>query len=249
MSKVPMMPLWVGDFIADTLELDAQELGAYTLILVTMWKHGGSLPSDSKKLQRVARIGRNWPKVWASIEQHFDEVDGRITNAKLTEEYTKVRTKLEVNAHNGARGGKAKALKTKERALANATVSLYQSEPELELREKEEPKGSSKKKGKRLSQDWVLPKPWGDWAVGQGMDELAVRRESDKFRDYWVSQAGQRGVKLDWQATWRNWVRKYVEDHPAKRKSEPRYGDRRVTTSGKVLEFEGGAAGWVEVHE
>ena len=28
------------------------------------------------------------------------------------------------------------------------------------------------------------------------------------FRDYWVAQPGQRGVKLDWQATWRNWIRK-----------------------------------------
>ena len=27
------------------------------------------------------------------------------------------------------------------------------------------------------------------------------------FKDYWISQAGQKGVKLDWFATWRNWVR------------------------------------------
>jgi hypothetical protein len=29
----------------------------------------------------------------------------------------------------------------------------------------------------------------------------------DQFKDYWISQAGQKGVKLDWFATWRNWVR------------------------------------------
>jgi hypothetical protein len=28
-----------------------------------------------------------------------------------------------------------------------------------------------------------------------------------EFRDYWIAVAGQRGVKLDWDATWRNWVR------------------------------------------
>lgn len=28
------------------------------------------------------------------------------------------------------------------------------------------------------------------------------------FRDYWISIPGQRGLKLDWSATWRNWVRK-----------------------------------------
>ena len=29
----------------------------------------------------------------------------------------------------------------------------------------------------------------------------------EKFKDYWISQPGQKGVKLDWFATWRNWVR------------------------------------------
>ena len=31
--------------------------------------------------------------------------------------------------------------------------------------------------------------------------------EFAKFRDYWNSQPGQKGVKLDWLATWRNWCR------------------------------------------
>ncbi len=36
---------------------------------------------------------------------------------------------------------------------------------------------------------------------------LAPESVADKFRDYWISQPGQKGVKLDWSATWRNWVR------------------------------------------
>ncbi|MGR9087307.1 MAG: hypothetical protein ACU841_09570 [Gammaproteobacteria bacterium] len=28
-----------------------------------------------------------------------------------------------------------------------------------------------------------------------------------RFRDYWIAQPGAKGRKLDWQATWRNWVR------------------------------------------
>jgi hypothetical protein len=31
--------------------------------------------------------------------------------------------------------------------------------------------------------------------------------EFEKFRDYWIAQPGQKGVKLDWDATWRNWCR------------------------------------------
>ena len=31
-----------------------------------------------------------------------------------------------------------------------------------------------------------------------------------KFRDHWISQPGQRGVKVDWLATWRNWCREEI---------------------------------------
>lgn len=30
----------------------------------------------------------------------------------------------------------------------------------------------------------------------------------DTFRDYWKAQPGQKGVKADWEATWRNWCRR-----------------------------------------
>jgi hypothetical protein len=37
--------------------------------------------------------------------------------------------------------------------------------------------------------------------------DLDVIQTADQFRDYWVAQPGQKGVKRDWPATWRNWVR------------------------------------------
>lgn len=129
MSKTPFMPLWVADFLAKTPDLDAKETGAYLLILMALWTHGGRLPNDPRKLQRIARCGREWPKVWGAIERFFDVADGEISQGRLTEELQKVNAKLEVNAHNGARGGLAKALKNKEAALANATISLKQPEP------------------------------------------------------------------------------------------------------------------------
>ena len=61
-------------------------------------------------------------------------------------------------------------------------------------------------RGSRLAQDWVLNKSMGDWATKERPD-LDVRQVAEQFKDYWVAQAGQKGVKLDWDATWRNWVR------------------------------------------
>jgi hypothetical protein len=71
------------------------------------------------------------------------------------------------------------------------------------------------KRGSRLAQDWVLSKSMGDWAT-QERPDLDVRQVAEQFKDYWVAQAGQKGVKLDWDATWRNWVRntKAVKPNP-----------------------------------
>lgn len=130
MSKTPFMKLWIADFIGDTLELSAQEVGAYMLLLMTMWHSDGWLPDDSKKLKRICRIERNWPAVWRGLSGYFEVAEGRITNARLTKELNDARTKSTINSNNGARGGRAKALKNNKAAVANAKVSLYQPESE-----------------------------------------------------------------------------------------------------------------------
>jgi uncharacterized protein YdaU (DUF1376 family) len=142
MSATPFMPLWVADFVGDTLDLDAKEIGAYMLILMTMWGRDGYLPNDEKKLQRVSRCGRDWPRVWGAIGHYFTVQGDQITQLRLRLELQKVAAKREVNAQSGARGGHAKALKDKEAALANATVSPQQPEPYPESDKKEEAKAS-----------------------------------------------------------------------------------------------------------
>jgi hypothetical protein len=42
----------------------------------------------------------------------------------------------------------------------------------------------------------------------QQRPELSPQEVFDGFRDYWIAQPGQKGVKTDWTATWRNWVRR-----------------------------------------
>lgn len=127
MSNTPYMPLWVGDFLSDTQDLDAKEVGAYMLLLMSLWQRGGTLPNDQKKLKRVARVGRDWPRIWAALEPYFTLENDTISQDRLTKELQKADTKRRVNAHSGARGGRAKALKYKKAGLANATISPKQS--------------------------------------------------------------------------------------------------------------------------
>lgn len=61
--------------------------------------------------------------------------------------------------------------------------------------------------GSRLPADWSLPSDWKQWAVSERPDVDPIR-EASTFADYWTSVAGSKGRKADWQATWRNWIRR-----------------------------------------
>ena len=92
----------------------------------------------------------------------------------------------------------------------NAPASAKQA-PDVPQAAPRSPK-STDKRGTRLDESFELTAPMRSWAVKEGLAEDDVGRETDKFRDYWIAQPGQRGVKLDWQGTWRNWIRRAVED-------------------------------------
>jgi hypothetical protein len=77
--------------------------------------------------------------------------------------------------------------------------------PETET-ETETKKSRSATRGTRLPSNWVPNKELAEWSKSERPD-LDLRKVLEEFRDYWVSVAGSKGVKLNWDATWRNWVR------------------------------------------
>jgi uncharacterized protein YdaU (DUF1376 family) len=126
------MPLYASDYLGDTGHLSTEEHGAYLLILMQMWNAGGSLPSDSAKLARVARCSTKKWLAMADTILAFFHIDGdRITNDRLTKERQKVEAKTEVRRAAGAMGGTAKAQKTKKQRVANAVAKpCHSPEPD-----------------------------------------------------------------------------------------------------------------------
>lgn len=67
-------------------------------------------------------------------------------------------------------------------------------------------------RGIRLSPDWWVSEDEGEWAVKEfNLTTDQVIMQADKFKDYWLAKAGAGGIKRDWQATWRNWIRNDIE--------------------------------------
>jgi hypothetical protein len=81
-----------------------------------------------------------------------------------------------------------------------------ETERETETDKEKEAETRRGTKGSRLSADWVLPEDWESWAR-QERPDLNPQKVGEQFKDFWIAKAGAAGVKLDWQATWRNWVR------------------------------------------
>lgn len=67
------------------------------------------------------------------------------------------------------------------------------------------------KKGTRLPDDWQPNPDLIATASKLGLSAAQFDREVEKFRDYWAGRAGSQGVKLDWDATARNWMRTAAE--------------------------------------
>ena len=73
-------------------------------------------------------------------------------------------------------------------------------------------RGRPKTDGHRIPDDWYLTRKLGMWAKEKyGIGDDAIRFETDKFIDHWKASANENAWKSDWDAAWRNWIRKYAE--------------------------------------
>lgn len=66
------------------------------------------------------------------------------------------------------------------------------------------------------------------------VDNDWLRSQHRQFIDYWIAAPGQKGVKLDWDATWRNWMRRSAERH-------------NVSQNGTLSTVDTKVAGWMEL--
>jgi hypothetical protein len=118
-------------------------------------------------------------------------------------------------AHKGDRLNKSsERLKTSE-TLSNKEKSPAPSK-EINSPPTQEPLVPSlgrarEKRGLRLPEDWRPSDEARAFAVSE-LGNSGAKHEFEKFCDHFRARAGPNGRKLDWDATWRNWVRKAAED-------------------------------------
>lgn len=92
------MPLYVADYLADTLDLTTEEHGFYMLLLMLAWRHKGALPNDMDLLKRALGAcakdmhGHRFNKLKRDVLERFFEMDeeGNFwTQKRLSSEWDK----------------------------------------------------------------------------------------------------------------------------------------------------------------
>ena len=71
--KYPWMPLFWGDFLANTMHLSAQEAGAYLFLIAHAWENDGKIPGERVRLARIAHVRDDqWNRVWNVVQRFFE---------------------------------------------------------------------------------------------------------------------------------------------------------------------------------
>jgi uncharacterized protein YdaU (DUF1376 family) len=211
----------IGDFIKATARLtDAQSM-AYLRLIWMYYDRERPLPDDIEAL--AFQLGIDEKTVQLILVSYFRLEDGCWHHTRCDAEIKEYKQLI----HKRSKAGKASA---EHRANTSSTPveQVSDTQPtDVQLTNNHEPVTNNHIKEKRSRGSRFdlqeMPDSWIDFCK-QERPDLEPRKTFDAFRDYWIAQPGSNGVKADWTATWRNWVR----STRVPRDSQPAKQDRKM---------------------
>lgn len=121
----------------------------------------------------------------------------------------------------------------------NRTNQTVPTEPTKPTEPKRASPPASAKRPTRIPVDFTVTDEMRGWADDEGMPETYVHSETEKFVDHYQSAPNSKGVKVDWTATWRNWLRRDLDGARASPKSSLTvHRGGRSPTNGYINEFD-----------
>lgn len=94
---------------------------------------------------------------------------------------------------------------TPEKRLLETSNKKLETNKEEKERRDTSPKAPSQKKGTRLPDQFFLTLEMKSYAAEKRPD-IDIKLETEKFCNYFRSAPGQKGVKLNWELIWKNWI-------------------------------------------
>ena len=195
----------LGDYSKKAGRLTMLQHGSYTLLIDACY--------DREQFPTLEEaIEWSWASTAEEIEavtfvlKKFFTLDGDVyIQKRIQEEIAEYHGKSEINK----RIANEREAKRRENSTKRAQV-VNESPPNQEpITNNHKPVKSKAESApaSRLPADWVPSESDIEFCKTERPD-LQASVVADNFRDYWIAKPGADGKKVDWSATWRNWVRK-----------------------------------------
>lgn len=213
----------IKDWTRDTAHLSVEEEGVYRRLLDHYYESEKPIPQETKPVIRRLRLAGHEEAVGIVLGEFFTLEEDGFHHRRCDEEIAKYHSKASASRSNGSRGGRPKkpgenppGYEGEPNHNLNQEPLTINQEPEDQKQcaanatpGQAEPKPDGRKRGTRLPDNWALSPELAAWAKAERpeLDERMVQAMADSFRDFWISKTGKDATKLNWDATWRNWVR------------------------------------------
>lgn len=211
------MPVYVGDYLRDTMHLTTEQHGAYLLLLFCCWFARGLLDDNDAILAGVCKAT---PEYWKTnlrpvLVKFFEVKDGKWISKRVAEERLKADNLCEFRRKIGSRGGSNKAAN----ALANATPNgktLLKQNPTPS----ESPSPSLERDS--ASTDAGIP-TWTEVQTEASMRAVTPETAKSFFDHHQDNNLWINGHKvlINWRSKLRNWQVKDRVFSPKKREETP----------------------------
>lgn len=231
------------DWRGGTASLSDRAYRVYHVIVEQIMLNEGPIPYHDRTLAGLAnRSTRDLRMAVDELiaARKITVEDGLISNKRARDELVGVKS----NRENAAKGGRtpreqsAKGTRTvreaekKPNEINAPTEAPLHHDGSLKEKRREEkkeeplsfpfavaaPVGAAQPRtsarGSRLPPDWKLDTAGRAYATDRGFTEPQINRMAERFANHWHSKTGKDAAKMDWQATWRNWVLNEVERSP-----------------------------------
>jgi len=191
----------IGDYVSHTRHLSPIEDIAYRRLLDAYYLSERPLNSGLTSVARQIGMREHEEEVGLVLQEFFVLGEDGWTSNRADKEIAHYKSKIE----QASKAGKASA----ERRSSARSTDVQPTNNQEPITNNHKPIVEKKQRGSRLPTDFELP---NDWIVfcNQERPDLQPYKVFDNFKDYWMS--APKGTKLDWSATWRNWVRSQKAD-------------------------------------